>query len=86
MIINTTAPTVPSITDTGSSKGFIIVREIMSEAVIVPIPIRQTQGRFPLRSSPLYIETMFGTISPKKGRLPITAATIPTANDIRLYQ
>ncbi len=61
----------------------MIVREIMSVRVIVPIPKRHTQGRLLLRSSPLYIETIFGTIRPKKGKLPITAATIPTAREIR---
>ena len=55
----------------------------MSQAVIDPIPMTQTQGKLLLRSSPLNIETIFGTINPKKGKCPITAATIPTATEIR---
>lgn len=55
----------------------------MSQAVIVPIPITHTQGKLLLRSSPLNMETIFGTINPKKGKFPITAATIPTATEIR---
>ena len=38
----------------------------MSQAVIDPIPMTQTQGKLLLRSSPLNIETIFGTINPKK--------------------
>ena len=56
---------------------------MISQAVIVPIPIRHTQGKLLLRSSPLNMETIFGTINPKKGKFPITAATIPTAKEIR---
>jgi hypothetical protein len=81
-MINTTDPTVPSINETGTSKGIIIVRDIISQRVIVPIPNRHTHGRLLLRSSPRYIDTILGTIKPKKGKFPITAATIPTAKEI----
>ncbi|MNE74772.1 hypothetical protein D3C80_1708740 [compost metagenome] len=81
--MNTAAPTVPRIKETGTSKGIIMTREMMSQSVMAPIPITQTQGRLLLRSSPLYMETILGTINPRKGRFPITAATTPTATVIR---
>jgi hypothetical protein len=48
------APTVPKISDTGTSKGMIIVREMMSQIMIVAIPIRQTHGKLLLKSSRQY--------------------------------
>ena len=60
-----------------------MVLDIISQSIIVPIPSTHTQGRLLLRSSPLYIETILGTIKPKKGKFPITAATIPTAKEIK---
>jgi hypothetical protein len=74
---------VPRIKETGTSKGIIMVREMMSQRVIVPIPLTHTQGRLLLRSSPLIMEIILGTIKPRNGKFPITAATIPTATAIR---
>lgn len=49
-----------------------MVREMRSQTVTSPIPLRHTHGRFPRRSSPLKIETKLGIISPKNGRFPTT--------------
>lgn len=61
----------------------ITVRDIISAAVRAAIPDTHTHGRLLLKSSPLNMETIFGTIKPKNGKFPITAATIPTATAIR---
>ena len=62
---------------TGTSKGMITSLPTMSQAVTIAAPVRQTQGRLERRLSPLSRETMFGTTSPRKGRLPITTVMMP---------
>ena len=80
--MNTAAPTTPRINETGTSNGMMMVRPIRSQTVTMAIPSRQTQGRLERRSSPRTMETMFGTIRPRKGRLPTTTVTTPVATAI----
>ena len=44
--MNTAAPTIPRIRETGTSKGMMIVRPIRSQIVTIAMPSRHTQGRF----------------------------------------
>ena len=83
MATKTIDPTTPRISDTGTSNGAMIVRPTRSQTVTIATPSRHTQGRLLRRSSPRIIDTMFGTISPRKGRLPTTTVTTPVAIAIR---
>ena len=75
-------PTTPRISETGSSKGMIRVLPIRSQTVTMAMPSRHTQGRLLRMSSPRTMETMLGTISPRKGRFPTTTVTTPVATAI----
>ena len=77
--MKTTAPTIPRIRETGTSKGMMMVRPMRSQTVTIAMPSRHTQGRFERRSSPRTIETTLGTIRPRNGRLPTTTVTTPVA-------
>ena len=77
--MNTIAPRMPRIRETGTSKGMMIVRLTRSQMVTMAMPSRHTQGRLLRRSSPRIIDTMLGTMRPRKGRLPTTTVTTPVA-------
>ena len=65
--------------DTGISNGRMMMRLMMSQTVTTEMPTRHTHGRFERRSSPRNMDTMFGTIRPRNGRLPTTTVTMPVA-------
>ena len=69
--------------DTGISNGRMMMRLMMSQTVTTEMPSRHTHGRFERRSSPRNMDTMLGTMSPRKGRLPTTTVTMPVAMAMR---
>ena len=77
------APIVPKMSETGTSKGSITTRDKMSHKITAPVPNTHTHGRFVFILSPRTMDTMFGTMSPQKGRFPTTADTIPTASETK---
>ena len=70
-------------TETGISKGEMMVRASRSVTVTRAMPARHTQGRLVRRLSPIVMETRLGTMSPRKGREPTTTVTTPVATATR---
>ena len=66
-------------TETGISKGEMIVRARRSVTVTSAMPARHTHGRFVRRLSPIDMDTRLGTIRPRNGREPTTTVTTPVA-------
>ena len=66
-------------TETGISKGEMIVRASRSVTVTREMPARHTQGRFVRRLSPIDRDTRLGTMRPRNGRDPTTTVTTPVA-------
>ncbi|VEW14861.1 Uncharacterised protein [Brevibacterium casei] len=66
--MKTAAPTMPRMSETGTSNGAMMRRPMRSQTVTIAMPSRHTHGRFERRSSPRTMETMLGTMSPRNGR------------------